>query len=260
VLGFEFGYSLSCPNALVMWEAQYGDFANGAQIIIDQFISSSEQKWGEKSAIVLLLPHGYEGAGPEHSSARLERFLQLSGDDDWVVANCTTPSQLFHLLRHQALQPLKRPLVLMTPKALLRYPACSSTLKEFSSGSFEEVIVDPIKDPERVIFCSGKVYYDLLAARKESKVALVRIEQLYPFCTQKIKDVIQSYSKTADFCWVQEESRNMGAWSYISPELNRLLPKEIRYIGRETSASTAAGSHAAHEAQLKQIMQEAFKK
>lgn len=256
VLGFDFGYSMFYPKSLVIWEAQYGDFANGAQVVIDQFIASSEQKWGHKSGITLFLPHGYEDQGPEHSSARLERFLQLSGDSNWVVANCTTPAQLFHLLRKQGLQNSKKPLIVMVPKGLLRLPACVSSLADFTAGTFQEVIPDTVKNPRRLIFCSGRVYYDLLAARKTPDVALIRIEQLYPFPAEKIKSVIQT---AEDFVWVQEEPRNMGAWSCIFPQLNLLTPKAVRYIGREASASPAAGSHALSKSQRTQFIQEAFK-
>ncbi len=260
VLGFDFGYSLMYPNALVVWEAQYGDFANGAQVIIDQFISSSEQKWGYKSNITLFLPHGYEGQGPEHSSARLERYLQLSGDNNWTVASCTTPAQLFHILRRQALEKSRGPLVLMTPKVLLRHPECTSVLSDFSTGSFQEMIPDPaVQKPRRVIFCSGRVYYDLLANRKAQDVALVRVEQLYPFPVEKITSVIQAYPGVSDYCWLQEEPRNMGAWNYMFPQLNLLTPKAIRYVGRSASSSPAAGSHALHKAEWTQFIQEAFK-
>jgi 2-oxoglutarate dehydrogenase E1 component len=259
VLGFDFGYSLFYPNALVIWEAQYGDFANGAQVIIDQFISSSEQKWGHRSNLTLFLPHGYEGQGPEHSSARLERFLQLSGDSNWTVANCTTPAQLFHLLRRQALDSSKKPLVLMVPKGLLRLPACVSSLDDFSSGSFQEVIPDlVVKNPRRLIFCSGRVYYDLIATRKTDDVAIIRIEQLYPLNVEKIQSVLKSYSGVSDICWVQEEPRNMGAWNTIFPQLNQLTAKAVRYVGREASSSPAAGSNALHKAQWTKFIQEAF--
>ncbi len=259
VLGFDFGYSMVYTKALVVWEAQYGDFANGAQIIIDQFIASSEQKWGHRSGLTLYLPHGYEDQGPEHSSARLERFLQLSANNNWTVANCTTPAQLFHLLRRQSHQTLKKPLILMAPKALLRKPECVSSLSEFASRSFEEVMPDlSVKTARRIIFCSGRVYYDLLAARKTSDVALIRIEQLYPFEAEKIKNVIQSYAGASDWCWVQEEPRNMGAWSYIFPLLNQLTPKAVRYAGREASSSPAAGSHVLHKEQFAKFIQEAL--
>lgn len=259
VLGFEFGYSLSCPEALVIWEAQFGDFSNGAQILIDQFISSSQQKWGYRSNLVLFLPHGYEGQGPEHSSARLERFLQLSGDNNWTVANCTTPAQLFHLLRRQALQKMKKPLILMTPKGLLRHPQTVSCLNEFTQGSFEEVLPDLlVQHPRRVIFCSGRVYYDLLSARLAPDVALVRIEQLYPLHREKIQDVIKRYSGAADWCWLQEEPQNMGAWSYIFQQVSGLTPTPLRYLGRGASSSIAVGPLALHKIQRTQFIQEAF--
>lgn len=256
VLAFEFGYSLYYQQALVIWEAQYGDFANGAQIVIDQFIASSEQKWGHTTGLTLFLPHGYEGQGPEHSSARFERYLQLSGNNNWTVANCTTPAQLFHLLRRQGLQKKKKPLVLLTPKALLRQ--ATSTLQEFAQGEFQPVIADlEVTTARRVLFCSGKVYYDLIAARKTTDIAIVRIEEIYPLPTAKIQDVIKQYSG-AEWCWVQEEPRNMGAWSYIFPQLNMLTPKAVKYIGREASASPAAGSHALHKLQFDAFIQEAF--
>lgn len=260
VLGFDFGYSLFYPGSLVIWEAQYGDFSNGAQVMIDQFIASSAQKWGNTSNLVLLQPHGFEGDGPEHSSARLERYLQLSGDDNWTVANCTTPAQFFHLLRRQAMQKQAKPLVVMTPKGLLRSPECVSSLSDFANGGFQEVIPDPAsQNPRRVIFCSGRVYYDLLEARKNPDVALIRIEQLYPLDRDKIKRIITSYPRAEQWCWVQEEHRNMGAWSYIFPELNQLTPKSLRYIGRGISSSTAAGSHALHKTQKAKVIQEALK-
>ncbi len=259
VLGFDFGYSMVYTKALVIWEAQYGDFANGAQIIIDQFLASSEQKWGHRSGLTLYLPHGYEDQGPEHSSARLERFLQLSANNNWTVASCTTPAQLFHLLRRQAHQTLKKPLILMAPKALLRKPECVSSLSELAAGSFEEVLTDPsVKQARRVVFCSGRVYYDLLAARKTSDVALIRIEQLYPLEDEKIKNVIKSYAGASEWCWVQEEPRNMGAWNYIFPQLNQLTPKAVRYAGREASSSPAAGSHVLHKEQFAKFIQEAL--
>ena len=255
VLGFEFGYSLFYPRSLVIWEAQYGDFANGAQIIIDQFISSSEQKWGHKSGITLMLPHGYEGQGPEHSSARLERYLQLSADDNWQIVNCTNPAQLFHVLRRQALRKSPKPLVLFQPKALLRHPLNVSPLKDLAEGKFEEILDDPKSNlkPRRVLICSGRVFYDLLAERKTDDIAIVRIEQLYPFHREKFDKVIEKY-RGAELCWVQEEHSNMGAWGFIRSQ----LPTGIRYIGRGPSAATAAGSHALHKQQYAQMMKEAF--
>jgi len=265
VMGFEFGYTLGNPKALVMWEAQFGDFANGAQIIIDQYLSSSEQKWTHTSNLVLLLPHGMEGQGPEHSSARQERFLQLCSDDNLQIVNCSTPAQLFHVLRRQVLRTLHKPLVIFTPKALLRHPECVSAPKDFSEGGFQEVIDDPSINGQakKCYFCSGKVYYDLLAEREKRKIsdiALVRIEQLYPFPMQKIKSLIEKYAKVQEWAWVQEEQSNSGAWEYIRPILEKELGnKTFRYIGRPRSASPAVGTHALHKKQFIQMMDEAFK-
>ncbi len=258
VLGFEFGYSLFYRPALVVWEAQFGDFANGAQVIIDQYIAASEQKWGHRSGITLFLPHGYEGQGPEHSSARLERFLQLSGDDNWQIVNCTTPAQFFHVLRRNPLKTHPKPLVLFTPKGLLRHPLCVSTLTDFTQGTFEEFIDGPQNSPRRVLFCSGKIYYDLLAAGKKDDISIVRIEQLYPFHREKFAKMVEKYKGVPDWCWVQEEHNNMGAWFYIKPILEEIGQKPIRYIGRGVSSSTAAGSYELHKKQQAQILQEAF--
>ena len=260
VLGFEFGYSLFYPHSLVIWEAQFGDFANGGQVIIDQFIACSEQKWGHRSGITLLLPHGYEGQGPEHSSARIERYLQLSGDDNWQIVNCTTPAQFFHVLRRQSLRRLQKPLVIFTPKALLRHPLCLSPLKEFTEGTFEEFLDDPknISQPKRILICSGKVYYDLIAERKRDDIAILRIEQLYPFHREKFQKLIEKYKSGEEFCFVQEEHSNMGAWNYLRPVLQETIQKPVRYIGRGPSSSTAAGSFALHKKQWTQMMQEAF--
>jgi 2-oxoglutarate dehydrogenase E1 component len=266
-LGFEFGYSVSYPKSLVIWEAQFGDFANGAQIIIDQFIASSEQKWGLNSNLTLLLPHAYEGQGPEHSSARIERFLQLAGHENVRIVNCSTPAQLFHLLRAQALHPVKKPLILFTPKGLLRHPACVSSLNDFSQGNFQEAIDDPVSipHPQGIYFCSGKIYYDLLqerAKRKNSAIAIIRLEQLYPFPEDKVKQLLQKYSAHDRIHWVQEEHSNMGAWEYIRPIFNQLLGAKdaVKYIGRDRSASPAAGSRALHQNQLDKIMQSLFEK
>jgi 2-oxoglutarate dehydrogenase E1 component len=260
VLGFEFGYSLFYPHSLVIWEAQFGDFANGGQVIIDQFIACSEQKWDHRSGITLLLPHGYEGQGPEHSSARIERYLQLSGDDNWQIVNCTTPAQLFHVLRRQTLRKQQKPLVIFTPKGLLRNPLCLSPLKDFTEGTFEEFLDDPknISQPKRILFCSGKIYFDLVTERKRDDIAIIRIEQLYPFHREKFRKLVEKYKSTQEFCWVQEEHSNMGAWNYLRPILQELTAKQIRYIGRGPSSSTAAGSYALHKKQYSQMMQEAF--
>ncbi|MDP1834740.1 MAG: 2-oxoglutarate dehydrogenase E1 component [Chlamydiales bacterium] len=265
-LGFEYGYALSNPKALVAWEAQFGDFCNGAQIIIDQFMAPGEQKWGLHVPLVLLLPHGYEGQGPEHSSARMERFLQLCGDLNMQIVDPTTPAQLFHLLRRQVLMTDHKPLVVFTPKGLLRHPRCVSKLSDFTSGSFQEIIDDPLppKNVDKVVFCCGRVYYDLLAAREEDRdknVALIRIEQLYPLNSEKLKTLIEKYAKTETrWMWVQEEPSNMGAWKYIRHRLRDLLPTQHdpEYIGRGVSASPATGSHALHKRETIAILEAVF--
>lgn len=265
VLGFEFGYSAAYPNALVIWEAQFGDFCNGAQIIIDQFISTGEQKWGLKEGLVLFLPHGYEGQGPEHSSGRMERFLALCGNDNMQVVNPSLPSQLFHLLRRQVLKPMLKPLVVFTPKALLRHPDCVNTLDDFAQGHFQEVLDDPTppKQVKKLVFCSGHVFYDLLQERrnrKEENMAIVRIEQLYPLNVQEISELLNKYKEFEQCFWVQEEPRNMGAWSSIKPEIQLLLPKgnELKYVGRFRSASPAAGSYALHKKEYAKLVEELF--
>jgi 2-oxoglutarate dehydrogenase E1 component len=265
VLGFEFGYSLSYPKALVMWEAQFGDFANGAQIIIDQFLCSGEEKWGRFSGLTLLLPHGYEGQGPEHSSGRIERFLQLAGGDNIQVVNPTTPAQLFHLLRRQVVRPIRKPLIIFTPKANLRHQLCVSSVDELSRGTFREVLDDPQppKKARQLAFCSGKVFYDLLEEREKRKVgdvAIVRIEQFYPFDQQGVAEMAKRYSGAERVCWVQEEPSNMGGWEFLRPRLAELLPKgiELTYIGRERSASPATGSAKKHHAEVAQFMDQLF--
>lgn len=262
VLGFEFGYTLSYPKSLVIWEAQYGDFANGAQIIVDQYLASSEQKWGLTSNLTLMLPHGYEGQGPEHSSGRMERYLQLCGEENMRVANCTTPAQLFHLLRRQALTEARKPLVIFTPKALLRHPETVSSLNQFTQGAFEEILDDPTSpaSPKKLLLCSGKVFYDLLVEREKRKAstAIVRIEQLYPLNEKRLVEIFQRYPNIEDLVWVQEEHSNMGAWEYLRPHLQRLFPK-VRYAGRDRSASPAAGSHLLHKKQYTKMMDEVFK-
>jgi 2-oxoglutarate dehydrogenase E1 component len=266
VLAFEFGYSATHLNSLVLWEAQYGDFYNGAQIVVDQYIASSEQKWGQQSAVTLLLPHAFEGAGPEHSSARIERFLQLCADDNMVIANCTTPAQLFHILRRQALKTRKNPLVLFTPKMLLRYNECVSSLSDLSTGSFQEVIDDPnpSEAPRKLIFCCGKVYYELLAEKKNRKandLAIVRIEQLHPFPRARVEEMVKKYGSAQQIVWLQEEHSNAGAWNYIRPLLSEILGEKrpLQYVGRAASSSTAAGSHALHKKQQSAFMEELFR-
>ncbi len=278
VLGFEHGYSLAAPNTLVIWEAQFGDFGNGAQVIIDQFISSSESKWQRMSGLTLFLPHGYEGQGPEHSSARMERFLQLAGRNNMIIANLTTPAQIFHALRRQLKWDFRKPLVIMSPKSLLRNPHATSTLDDLTAGAFEEVIDDGllVQVPEtktldtvkRVLLSSGKVYYDLLARRTELKredVALVRLEQVYPFPAWKLSQILNRYPN-AEFVWVQEEPRNMGAWAFVHGMWSGGLAnyaaqvgnRPIRYVGREIGAAPAVGSGKLHEIELKTFLEKAF--
>ncbi len=252
VLGFDYGYGLDFPDMLVLWEAQFGDFANGAQIMIDQYVVCSETKWGETSSIVLLLPHGYHGQGPEHSSARLERYLQQCADDNIQVVYPTTPASYFHVLRRQAVRKIKKPLIVMTPKSLLRDAHCTSTMAELASGRFEEILPDPApaKHPKRVILCSGKVFFDLDDYRKA--------EKLYPLHEKKLQGIVGDLSKAEKFVWAQEESQNMGAWTYIEPPLRKLFGRDVLYAGREASASTATGSHAIHDLEQRELVKQAF--
>ena len=251
-MGFEYGYSAAAPEALVLWEAQYGDFANGAQIVIDQFISSALSKWRETSRLTLLLPHGYEGNGPEHSSARLERFLQLAAQENIRIANCTTAAQYFHLLRRQALDPTARPLVVVTPKGLLRLKEASSTLGDLTGGGFQTVIDDATADKAavtRLVLCSGKVYYDLVGheAHQGGEVAVARIEQLYPFPTENAAALVASYDALTEVVWAQEEPQNMGPWRSIRHRLEEAAGGvPLRYIGRPWRASPSEGYPTAH--------------
>jgi 2-oxoglutarate dehydrogenase E1 component len=265
VLGFEFGYSIADPKALVMWEAQFGDFANGAQVIIDQFIASSESKWGQCSGLVLLLPHGYEGQGPEHSSARLERFLQLCANANMQVCNCTTPAQYFHVLRRQVRAGNLKPLVIMTPKSLLRNAMAVSSPMDFSEDKFHNVLDDPqpIKDPRKVVFCSGKVYYDLVKERHEqhiTDIALIRLEQLYPYPRKKIQILLDKYRTAKQVVWAQEEPRNMGAWHFISPMLAEqiLEHQTLDYAGRDGKSSPAAGRLSIHNKEQLALVRDAL--
>ncbi len=269
VLAFEYGYSSAEPNTLVVWEAQFGDFVNGAQVVIDQFISSGEVKWGRQSGLVLLLPHGFEGQGPEHSSARIERFLQLAADNNMQVVQPTSAAQIFHLLRRQMIRPFRKPLVVMTPKSLLRHRDAASPLAEFARGEFHTVIGDTrIEDPQkvkRVICCSGKVYYDLVAAREERKadeVALLRLEQLYPFPHKALATELKRYPNLAEFVWCQDEPQNQGAWFYVQHHLLENLGEvhKLAYAGRPASASPAVGYHAKHVEQQKALIDTAFAK
>jgi 2-oxoglutarate dehydrogenase E1 component len=274
VLGFEYGYSLADPMTLTLWEAQFGDFANGAQVIIDQFIASGEAKWLRMSGLVLLLPHGYEGQGPEHSSARLERFLQLSGDDNWQVCNCTTPASYFHALRRQMCRDFRKPLVLMTPKSLLRHKLATSPLSMMNGGStFHRVLWDDDRDDlaeaskiRRIVCCSGKVYYDLLQARREQEidnVMLLRLEQLYPFPEEALIAEIKP-CKNAEIIWCQEEPRNQGAWSYAGQRFENMLETighkytRARYIGRPDMASTATGQLSRHNTEQAALVAQAL--
>jgi 2-oxoglutarate dehydrogenase E1 component len=267
-LGFEYGYSLEQPEALVVWEAQFGDFVNGAQVLIDQFLSSSEVKWNRLSGLVLLLPHGMEGQGPEHSSARLERFLELSVEDNWRVVNLTTPAQIFHALRSQVLASWRKPMVVMSPKSLLRNPAAVSPLAELTAGKFHPVLPDvTLPDPSavrRVVLCSGKVYYDLAearASRKKQDVALVRVEQLYPLRTAELQEALAPYPATAEVVWVQEEPRNMGAWPYIRDALGQAVrgfDARTSVIARPASPSPASGSATRHKLVQQALVEEAL--
>jgi 2-oxoglutarate dehydrogenase E1 component len=264
VLGFDYGYSLDEPHMLILWEAQFGDFANGAQVIIDQFIASAESKWGRASGLVMLLPHGYEGQGPEHSSARLERFLSLCAEDNIQVVNATTPAQYFHLLRRQVRRNFRKPLVVMTPKSLLRHKQAVSTPDELTSGRFREVLDDPAESERarRVVICSGKVYYDLLARReqwgKTREVALVRLEQYYPWPAEALKSALARYRQAREWVWAQEESQNMGGWTFVAPRLRDLLDVNVEYVGRDASASPATGSHAVHEREQAELVEAAL--
>lgn len=279
VLGFEYGYSLSEPNALVLWEAQFGDFANGAQVIFDQFISSGERKWLRMSALTCLLPHGYEGQGPEHSSARLERYLQMCAEDNMQVANCSTPANYFHILRRQLKREFRKPLILMTPKSLLRHKRCVSRLDELADGStFHRVLYDDaqmgvgevklVRDDQirRVVLCTGKVYFDLFEEREKrglDDVYLMRVEQLYPFPMKALAQELARF-KQADVVWCQEEPKNMGSWTFVEPYLEWVLDhagskvKRPRYVGRPAAASTAVGQMSKHLAQLQAFLDEAF--
>ena len=282
VLGFEFGYSLSEPETLVIWEAQFGDFANGAQVIIDQFIASGESKWGRASGLVMLLPHGYEGQGPDHSSARLERFLQLCAGENMQVVNCTTPSNYFHALRRQMHRDFRKPLIVMTPKSLLRHKRCISNLNEFTKkNTFHRVLDDDAysknsdliklkRDNEikKVVMCSGKIYYDLIEARENKKndsVVFIRIEQLYPFPAKTLANLLKKYEK-AEFIWCQEEPKNMGAWNTVRNYIDRTLEiiyfnrDKVKYVGRKASSSTATGNLNKHLAQQKEILEKVLRK
>lgn len=264
-LGFEYGYSVERPDALVLWEAQFGDFVNGAQTVIDEFISSAEQKWGQRSSVVLLLPHGYEGQGPDHSSARIERFLQMAAEDNMVIAQPSTPASHFHLLRRQAYHRPRKPLVVFTPKSMLRLKAASSAVEDFTTGTFRPVIGDDLAaakagQVDRVILCSGKVYWDLLAERVKTgdeHTAIVRFEQLYPLDEDAVREALAPYGD-AELVWVQDEPRNQGPWTYLSTHLPQLIGRELRVVSRPESASPAAGSAKQHQAQQARLLEQAY--
>jgi len=269
VLAFEYGYSSTRPNSLVIWEAQFGDFANGAQVVIDQFITSGEAKWGRLNGLTMLLPHGYEGQGPEHSSARLERYLQLCAEHNIQVCIPTTPAQVYHMLRRQAVRPMRRPLVVMSPKWILRHPLATSSLEDLAEGKFHNVLQDPVADPakvKRVVLCSGKVYYHLVEAREETgqeDVAFIRLEQLYPFPKEELAEALAPYQNLQDFVWCQEEPMNQGAWYSSQHHLRNAVASHdaslpIEYVGREASAAPAAGSMSLHLEQQKRFLAKAL--
>jgi 2-oxoglutarate dehydrogenase E1 component len=266
VLGFDFGYSLDAPHDLTIWEAQFGDFWNCAQAVVDQFISSSEDKWQRLSGLVLLLPHGFEGQGPEHSSARLERWLNISAEDNIQVVNLTTPAQLYHCLRRQVLRKIRKPLVVMSPKSLLRHPEAVSRLDEFATGGFRKVIGDETVEAvrvRRVLLCTGKVYYDLLEARRQRQrddVAILRLEQLYPLADDELRAALSVYAPDVPVVWVQEEPRNMGAWIFLRMRLGKRLFGQwtLHGVSRPESASPATGSGGAHKLEQARLLDEAF--
>lgn len=264
VLGFEYGYAMANPNALTIWEAQFGDFFNGAQIVVDQYIASAETKWQRENGLVMLLPHGYEGQGPEHSSARIERFMELCADYNMQVTNCTTPANFFHALRRQFKRDFRKPLVVFSPKSLLRHPLCVSPLADFTNGKFKEVIDDDNVKPanvKRVVFCSGKIYYDLLETQKTNQkgdVAIVRVEQLYPTPVDQMEAIYKRYKNAKDVVWVQEEPENMGAWPYILRRLRKTTLSHIDVISRKESSSTATGYAKQHANQQAYIVATTF--
>jgi 2-oxoglutarate dehydrogenase E1 component len=270
VLGFEYGYATTNPNTMVIWEAQFGDFANGAQMIIDQFITSGEHKWGRLCGLTMLLPHGYEGQGPEHSSARLERFLQMCAENNIQVCVPTTPAQIYHLLRRQIIRPLRRPLIVMSPKSLLRHKEAVSSMDELANGAFQNVIAETetliVDNIERLIICSGRVYYDLIEKREQlnaSNIAIVRLEQLYPFPEQELADAIAPYKNIKKVLWCQEEPKNQGAWYSTQHHLREVIKQHdenlyLEFAGREASAAPAAGYMALHLKQLEDFINQAI--
>jgi 2-oxoglutarate dehydrogenase E1 component len=264
VLGFEYGYALTNPNTLTIWEAQFGDFVNGAQIILDQYLCCAEEKWNTQNGLVVLLPHGYEGQGAEHSSARMERFLQSCADDNMLVVNCTTPANFFHVLRRQLAWDFRKPLVVFTPKSLLRHPKCVSSLDELAKGRFQPFIDDAKADAKQVrtvILTQGKVHYDLLEHRDTNGItdtALLRVEQLHPLPIDAIKEALARYTKAERFLWVQEEPRNMGAWTHILTHLQPELDVKLECISRHASGAPATGSSKRSAKQQEEIVAKAF--
>jgi 2-oxoglutarate dehydrogenase E1 component len=264
VLGFEYGYATAEPNALVIWEAQFGDFVNGAQVVIDQFISSGESKWGRSCGLTMMLPHGYEGQGPEHSSARIERFLQLCAENNMQVCQPTTPAQIFHVLRRQMIRPFRKPLMIMTPKSLLRNKEAVSSLQELAKGGFQTVIGEntagiDAKAVRKIVICSGKVYYDLIGARRERElvdVAILRVEQLYPFPHKALEAEMRKYPGATQVVWCQDEPQNQGAWFFVQHHIQDALKEgqRLSYAGRPASASPAAGYYDKHYAQQKELL------
>ena len=264
VVGFDYGYAMASPNTLTIWEAQFGDFSNGAQIMIDQYISAAEDKWKLQNGLVMLLPHGYEGQGAEHSSARMERYLQLCASDNMYIADVTTPANMFHLLRRQMKANFRKPLIVFTPKSLLRHPKAVSKVEEFAKGSFQELIDDDSADAKKIkslVFCYGKFYYDLLAAREENSrddVALVRVEQLFPLPADKMKAIMKKYKNATDIVWAQEEPRNMGAWSHIMMHFSEA--NKLRVASRRFYASPAAGSAVRSKRRHQEVIDYVFDK
>lgn len=269
VLAFEYGYATTEPNELVIWEAQFGDFVNGAQVVLDQFISSGEAKWGRLCGLTLMLPHGYEGQGPEHSSARLERYMNNAAEHNWQICVPTTPAQIFHLLRRQAIRKVRKPLIIITPKSLLRHKEAISSIEELANGSFQTVIPEveklDAKKVKRVVLCQGKIYYELLAHRRENKItdtALVRIEQLYPFPTEAFAKAIEQFPNAKEIVWAQEEPRNQGAWYWLASRQHLVnvlgTKRRLLLVSRPAAASPAVGYYAKHNAQQKAVLENAF--
>jgi 2-oxoglutarate dehydrogenase E1 component len=266
VVGFEYGYSIAYPDGLVIWEAQFGDFFNAAQVIVDQFISSAEDKWRSLSGLVMLLPHGYEGMGPEHSSARIERLFSLTAEDNMQVVYPSTPAQLFHILRRQVVRTWRKPLIVLTPKSLLRHPKCVSTLDELAAGRFRRVLPDVngiVGKVDRVLFCAGKIYYELLEEREKLKrddVAIVRVEQLYPLQPEDMRSVFEHYADNTPVLWVQEEPENMGAWRRMRGKFGYILDGRLPFYGlyRPASPSPATGSPSMHKKEQREIIEQAF--